>query len=634
MSNDKPKWLSIFFIFSLLAISKTGDSQSQATASGKVIAYKTNVPVKIDGMLNEPLWKKAMFSNKMYGKEDSVHFYSNTQAYLSYDADNLFVAFNCQVTDTSKLTKKKYHKNDESITHNEWVAFCVDSYDDGVSAYVFFVDAAGNQLEGALTPRNELTYSFSLKWTSAVRKNSDGYSVEMKIPLAKLPVKWNKDSVEMAVRLVRYDKENEREVQTPFLNTGITNRIIQFQKIVLKGIRQTHPDNLSGVNLQERLKIKKDRININTFEGRCRGGDASVMDYAIFKERIINGAVKTRIFPYSLKTQSVNHAFERTDFLKGYLKKYGFETFLEREQTTAFIVLSNDTIIYEKYYNGFNRNSVFTSFSIAKSFVSTLIGLAIADGFIKSDTDRITKYIPELLQKDKRFSDITIRDLLSMSSGLQYSGDGEPSDDDITYQYPDLRKAALQFSKVKDSSGKLWQYNNYNPLLLGLILERTTHSSVSKYMEEKLWKKMGGSRAGWSVDEHGFEKLESGINCSAYDYIRFGQLFLNKGKYNGVQIVPAEWIQRATQPASRPRGYYDFLLRHNVYYGYFWWGKFRGSPANDNDFFGLGNKGQYLYVCPQKKLVIIRLGFEYGLPSPGAYSWPDLFYQFATNFSK
>jgi CubicO group peptidase (beta-lactamase class C family) len=632
MRNDKPKLLSTFFIFSLLAISTTGDSQSQATASGKLNIYKTNMPIKIDGILNEPVWQKAMFANKMYDKEDSVHFYLNTQAYLTYDADNFFVAFNCNVTDTSKLPKKKYDKNDPSIKNNEWVAFCVDSYDDGVGAYAFFVDAAGNQLEGALTTRNDLTYSFSLKWFSAVKKNPDGYSVEMKIPLSKFPVKWSKDSVEMAVRLVRFDKENEREVQRPFLNTDIANRIIQFQKVVLKSIRQTHPDNLSGVNLQERLKIKKERINVNTFEGRCRGGDASVMDYAIFKQRIINGAEKTRTFPYLLKTQFVNHAFEKTDFLKGYLMKYGFETFLEREQTTAFIVLSNDTIIYEKYFNGFNRNSVFTSFSIAKSFVSTLVGLAIADGFIKSDTDRITTYIPELLQKDKRFSDITIKDLLSMSSGLHYSDDGEPSDDDITYQYPDLRKAAIQFPKVKDSAGKLWQYNNYHPLLLGLILERVNRSSVSKYMEEKLWNKMGGSKAGWSIDEHGFEKLESGINCSAYDYARLGELFLNKGKYDGVQIVPEAWIQRATQPASKPQGYYDFLLRHNVYYSYFWWGKFRGSSTNDNDFFGLGNKGQYLYVCPQKKLVIIRLGFEYGLPSPGAYSWPDLFYQFATNF--
>ena len=632
MRKDRAKLRSTLFILSLLTISTTAHSQSRATASGKLYIYKTDVPIKIDGILNEQTWQKAIFANKMYDKEDSIHFYSNTQAYLTYDAGNFFVAFNCHVNDTSKLTKKKYDKDDPSIINNEWVAFCVDSYDDGVGAYAFFVDAAGNQLEGALTSKNELTYSFSLKWFCAIKKNQNGYSVEMKIPLSKFPVKWNKDSVEMAVRLVRFDKENEREVQSPFLNTSLTNRIIQFQKVVLKSIMQTYPDNLSGVNLQERLKIKKERTDLNTFEGRCRGGDASVMDYAIFKQRIINGAKKVRTFPYALKTQSVNHVFEKTDFLKGYLVKYGFETFLERQQTTAFIVISNDTIIYERYFNGFNHNSVFTSFSIAKSFLSTLVGLAIADGLIKSDTDRITTYIPELLQKDRRFSEITIKDLLSMSSGLHYSHDGEPSDDDITYQYPDLREAALQFLKIKDSAGKLWQYNNYHPLLLGLILERVSHGSVSKYMEEKLWKKMGGSKAGWSIDEHGFEKLESGINCSAYDYARLGALFLNKGKYEGVQIVPESWIQKATQPAPKPPGYYDFLLRHNVYYSYFWWGKFRDSSPTDNDFFGLGNKGQYVYVCRQKKLVIVRLGFEYGLPSPGAYSWPDLFYEFATNF--
>src|SRR5580693_153901 len=108
-----------------------------------------------------------------------------------------------------------------------------------------------------------------------------------------------------------------------------------------------------------------------------------------------------------------------------------------------------------------------------------------------------------------------------------YSEDGDPSDDDITYQHPDLRKAALQYARVEKSPGREWLYNNYNPLLLGLILERTTHTTISKYLEDRLWKKMGGDKASWSLDENGFEKLESGINCKAYDYARIGELYLS-----------------------------------------------------------------------------------------------------------
>lgn len=214
-----------------------------------------------------------------------------------------------------------------------------------------------------------------------------------------------------------------------------------------------------------------------------------------------------------------------------------------------------------------------------------------------------------------------------MSSGLAYSEDGKPSDDDYTYIDPNLRKATFENVRIAEAPGKHWLYNNYNPLLLGLILERTTHMSVSKYLEERLWKRMDGGNASWSLDENGFEKMESGINCTSYDYARFAELLLDKGRYNNEQVVPENWIQKAKQPQVNEQNLYQ-----NGYYSYFWWGKLRGNQVNANDFFGMGNKGEYMYVCPQKKLVIIRLGFEYGLATPAAFSWPDLFYQFASNF--
>ena len=305
------------------------------------------------------------------------------------------------------------------------------------------------------------------------------------------------------------------------------------------------------------------------------------------------------MFHYNLRNKYVKENFEKTTYFKNLNTNDDFETMLERAQTSAFMVLHNDTIIYENYFNGFNKDSIFTSFSVAKSFVSTLVGMAISDGFIKSEDDKITEYLPELFEKDNRFSQITIKDLLSMSSGLAYSHDGFPSDDDFTYVSPDLRKAILNHVRISEQPGKRWLYNNYNPLLLGMILERTTGESVAKYAEEKLWKKMGGSNASWSLDEHGFEKMESGINCSIYDYARFAMLFLNKGKYNDVQVIPESWIKKATQPQEKPKDYYDYLLKNNTYYSYFWWGKFRDGEENTNDFFAMGNKGEYGgWFCP------------------------------------
>ena len=106
---------------------------------------------------------------------------------------------------------------------------------------------------------------------------------------------------------------------------------------------------------------------------------------------------------------------------------------------------------------------------------------------------------------------------------------------------------------------------------------------------------------------------------------------LNKGKYNATQIVPESWVQKVTQPQERRDGYYDYLLENNTYYNYLWWGKFRDGQEHANDFFGMGNKGEYVYISSQKKLTIIRLGFEYGF-TPASLSWPDMFYQFATDY--
>ncbi len=615
---------TIYIQIILFLISINAYAQNMWADTKIMRPVKTESSIIIDGKLNEPVWQKVLFTNELY---DANGKFNNTEAYFTYDADNLYAAFRCKVNDTSKFNNEHLDKDNQLMLTNDWVAFCVDTYHDGITAYAYIADASGNELDGELnTPNRDLSFSFSSKWTSEVKKDKDAYTIEMKIPLEKLPVRWNKDSVTMAIQFIRNDKQNNRMVQWPF-----TKIIGRFQTIVLHKINQTHPQNLSGVNIENRLIYKKSKIDMTTLLGRCQGGDASVMDYLIFKKREIKGAENPSVFQYKLQNQHVKEAFEKTTYFKNLNTNDDFETMLERAQTTAFIVLKNDTIIYENYFNGFNKDSIFTSFSVAKSFVSTLVGLAISDGFIKSQDDSITEYLPELIQKDKRFSRITIRDLLSMSSGLAYSHDGFPSDDDITYQSPDLRRATLENVRILVDPAKYWLYNNYNPLLLGIILERRTGKSVSKYAEEKLWKKMGGGNSSWSLDEHGFEKMESGINCSAYDYARFALLLLNNGRHNNQQVIPEAWIRKATQPQKRPQGYYDYLLKNNTYYNYFWWGKFRDGKENANDFFGMGNKGEYVYICPQKKLIIIRLGFEYGF-TPGSNTWPKMFYQFATLF--
>jgi CubicO group peptidase (beta-lactamase class C family) len=168
------------------------------------------------------------------------------------------------------------------------------------------------------------------------------------------------------------------------------------------------------------------------------------------------------------------------------------ERFLAASDTTAFLILRGDTLLYEGYFNGYDHNSTQTSMSIAKSVLGALVGIAIAEGRIGSVTDPITRYVPELLRRDRRFARITLRHLLTMRSGLRYQEGGTPwSDDTATYYAPDLRAAALRNTEIVEQPGRRFHYNNYNPLLVGLALERATGMPVATYLERKLWQPLG-----------------------------------------------------------------------------------------------------------------------------------------------
>ncbi|HKH36250.1 MAG TPA: serine hydrolase, partial [Rubrobacter sp.] len=207
------------------------------------------------------------------------------------------------------------------------------------------------------------------------------------------------------------------------------------------------------------------------------------------------------------------------------------EDYLDASGTTAFLVVHDDKLLYERYFDGYDERSMQTSFSMAKSFASALVGIAIDEGYIKSVDEPITTYIPELLKKDRRFKAITIRNLLTMSSGIKYEEGGflpwsEEAEDTKTYYSTNLRKLALN-CRIEGKPDEYFEYNNYNPLLVGLILERATGMHVARYMQEKLWKPMGMEADGsWSLDstQDGFEKMESGVNARARDFARFGML--------------------------------------------------------------------------------------------------------------
>lgn len=315
-----------------------------------------------------------------------------------------------------------------------------------------------------------------------------------------------------------------------------------------------------------------------------------------------------------------------------------WDTFLAAQQTQAFLVIQDGAIRYEQYFNQTTRDSIVTSFSVAKSYVSTLIGFAIADGYIASVDDPITTYLPELAERDPRFADITIRDLLRMASGLDYQ-EFRPlllnGDDPLTTYHPDQRTISLENPRIVVTPGLHFHYNKYHPQLLGLILERTTGMTPTAYLQMRLWDQLGMEYDGsWSTDsvQSDFEKMETGINGRAVDFAKFGQLFLQDGQWQGQAVLPATWVAAATQPwqPDNPTAYYPAAfaaLPGEPYYAYMWWGFAR--PDGSYDFTAAGDKGQYIYVSPTKHLVIVRHGIDFGIPYE---AWMQLFYEFASRY--
>jgi CubicO group peptidase (beta-lactamase class C family) len=362
-------------------------------------------------------------------------------------------------------------------------------------------------------------------------------------------------------------------------------------------------------------------------------GDSDVYDYQKFPERVMKVGPKEFTFDQKLNEAAISSFFEL------HPKIDGLESFIEKSDTQALIVIQDDAVLYEQYANGAERDSILTSFSIAKSFTSALIGIAIEEGFINSVDDPISVYLPELAERDPGFAQITIKDLLKMSSGIDYreffflNGDNT-----LTYYHPNLRQLALSETEIVDQPGNHFLYNNYHPLLLGIILERATGQPVAAYLEQKIWQPIGMEFPGsWSLDENGFEKMESGINARAIDFAKFGRLYLNMGRWGEDQVIPEQWIAESIQSNydSKDEAYYQssfgpkiFATASGGYYQYMWYGLTRENGADD--FYAAGNKGQLIYISPQANLIIIRNGESYG-PNLDHFEWIEIFYDFSTH---
>jgi CubicO group peptidase (beta-lactamase class C family) len=266
--------------------------------------------------------------------------------------------------------------------------------------------------------------------------------------------------------------------------------------------------------------------------------------------------------------------------------------YLEETRTAAFIVMHEDRIVLERYGRGFDERSLLNSFSIAKSVMSTLVGIAVAEGSIASLEATVADYRPELAGLP--YGQVRLKSLLMMTSGIADRPSMLPGR--AQYYYGDDLHGVIEGAQPQPAHAQGWRYSEADVQVLGFVLEAAVGMTVSEYLAGKLWKPLGmESNALWALDRvGGSEKTFCCLSARARDFARFGRLYLDGGRWNGVQVVPSGWISRAVVPGVRtPDGY---THRH------LWW----MPEGGEGDFYAYGHNGQYVYVNPAARVVIVK----------------------------
>lgn len=278
---------------------------------------------------------------------------------------------------------------------------------------------------------------------------------------------------------------------------------------------------------------------------------------------------------------------------------------LDSNDTHAFLVIQNGKIVYEKYFDGYDPKTLSGSFSAAKSIISLLIGIGLQEGKIKSLEEPVGNYVPHF--KEGELSKIRIVDLLTMSSGTNYKESDKSYFSMNAYgYYGDNEEYMVNKMTSKEPAGQYWDYRSGDTQVLGLIVEKAFGDNIAHLVSERFLQPMGAeANALWLLDGDGqHEKAFCCFNGVARDYARFGQLILNKGSWNGKQIVDSNYIFKATTPATylKDRTESD----HPVdYYGYqYWIIQHKGMTIP----FQNGLFGQYVFAIKDKNAVVVRLG--------------------------
>jgi CubicO group peptidase (beta-lactamase class C family) len=286
--------------------------------------------------------------------------------------------------------------------------------------------------------------------------------------------------------------------------------------------------------------------------------------------------------------------------------------FLERTHTNALLILKEGRIVTELYRNNTDEHTRFMAFSMTKSITSTLIGIALEEKRIQSLDDPITRYLPEL--RGGGYDGVTIRQILQMRSGVNYEERydfGNPGTAARNHELALVQNVA-RFSDAartiprKHPPGTVFEYKTLDTAVLGWLIERVSGgSSVASYTAQRLWEPLGMEADAFYIMDGppgtGREFSGAGLNATLRDFARFGQMVLQEGEANGRRIVSAQWIREGTRPAVPARGE---TPNARGGYGYQWW-----MTETPGAFQAVGLQGQFVYVDPATRTVIVKLSY-------------------------
>ena len=319
---------------------------------------------------------------------------------------------------------------------------------------------------------------------------------------------------------------------------------------------------------------------------------AYLEDYKEFDNVVIQNDV-----PQPWPIHKNYNSIPETEVLSNFNKKTG---------TIAYVIIKNDSVWFENYYDGFNENSKTNSFSMAKSYVSGLLGKAISDGYIKNLDQPVGDFFREF--SEGLAAQMTVGDLSSMASGTNWDEKYYSPFSITTRAYfdDDLEKVILGL-KVVNEPGKSYKYASGDTQLLAMVIEKATGKKLYDYLTESFWKPLESeNQTLWQVDskENDLVKAYCCIASNAKDFARFGKLYKDHGKWNGKQVLDSAFIAKSLTPR----------FSESPQYGYGWWLQKR----EDKSFFMMrGHLGQYVIVEPTDNVIIVRLGDE---KSPNASS--------------